>query len=79
MPTMSRRHAPTRHWHVGDHCQTPHYQQGHVAGWQDGEVVALRGDLVVVRQYRWESEHPAWELRQPPAHVGLWRRWWNHG
>lgn len=72
---MSRRHAPTWHWRVGDRCQVPWYRAGHVVGWRNAEVVAVRGDRVVVRMYHWETEHPGWEVRQPPAHVGLW----NHG
>jgi hypothetical protein len=74
---MSRRQAPARRWHVGDPCWTPielRMARGGIrTDWQPGEVVAVRGDQVVVRQYRWEKAYPWWRLRVPPRHVSAGR------
>lgn len=70
---MSRRKPLPRRWHLGDPCQVPYtYRYGDrtITGWQDAEVVAVRGDRVVVRRYRWESEHPCCELRRKPKPLG---------
>lgn len=63
---MSRRKPPSSHWHVGDCCQVLNVYRH----WQDAEVVAVRGDRVVVRRSRWESVHPCWELRVKPKPLG---------
>lgn len=74
---MSRRHAPVRRWRVGDRCQTPTEVRlahgGTRTYWQDAEVVAVRGERVVVRRYSWEFEHLWWELRPASKHLP-WRR-----
>lgn len=79
---MSRRHAPVRRWHVGDRVSFP-YEHRIPAGdsfrtvtrWGVGEVVAVRGDRVVVRYIRWEREWPGWALRRPWRHRGnAWQR-----
>jgi hypothetical protein len=73
---MSRRHAPTRRWHVGDRCLTPvEIRMAYPPPvtrtyWEQGVVVAVRGDRIVVRRYSWEHVHPWWELRVPPRHRG---------
>lgn len=72
---MSRRKPPPRRWHVGDRCQVPTYLRIQSTGrsvtrWTDAEVVAVRGDRVVVRQYSFETEHPSWELREKPKPLG---------
>lgn len=38
--------------------------------WTRCEVVAVRGDRVVVRRHRWETVHPWWALRVPPKPRG---------
>jgi hypothetical protein len=72
---VSRRQALDHRWNIGDPCQVPTYLRIQSSGrsvtrWTNGEVVSVRGDRVVVSRYGWESEHPAWELREPPRHVG---------
>lgn len=50
------------------------YEEWRVTGtWLSGdpyEAVAVRGDRVVVRRSRWETEHPCWELRVKPKPLG---------
>jgi len=70
---VSRRKPPSHHWHVGDSCQVliVWYLAGRERShWQDAEVVAVRGDRVVVRRGSWESVHPCWELREKPKPLG---------
>jgi hypothetical protein len=70
---MSRRRASQHRWHVGDRCQVPNRYQlagRSVTRWENAEVVAVRGDRVVVRRWSFETEHPGWELREPPRHLG---------
>lgn len=72
---MSHRRASERRWHVGDACQVPTHLRIRPDGppetrWADAKVVAVRGERVIVQQYSFETEHPAWELREPPRHLG---------
>lgn len=55
---MSRRKPPSHRWHVGERCQVSvvYFIDGREMGrWDNAEVVAVRGDRVVVRRYRWET------------------------
>jgi hypothetical protein len=71
---MSRRKPPTQRWHVGDRCLTPveipMARGGTRTDWRGGEVVAVRGDRIIVRYYRWERSYPWWQLRVPPRPRG---------
>ena len=72
---MSRRKPPPRRWHVGDRCQVPIYLRRQSSGrsvttWADAQVVAVRGERVIVDYYGHELERPFWELREPPPHRG---------
>jgi hypothetical protein len=81
---MARRRAPARRWHVGDACRVPTeghtvYPPYHNTHWQRAEVVAVRGDRVVVRCYGWERVHPWWEVCPPlkPRGNCRWRTNWQ--
>jgi hypothetical protein len=70
---VSRRKPPLHHWHVGDSCQVSHtywFNSRPRTSILTGEVVAVRGERVVVDCYGFESEHCWWELRVPPKPRG---------
>ncbi len=74
---MSRRKPPLRRWRIGDACRVPTHlriaSSGRtVVSWSPAEVVSMRGDRVVVSAYGFESERPAWELREPRRHRRPW-------